>query len=197
MPDSLSLMDCFGEITDNRRGAGQRHSQTLVLTIAVMGIMSNYIGYRAIGDFIERNRESLLKYLQPPKDRLPSFDTVRRVLQMIDYDELNAAFHKWAKHRVAIAKNEWLQVDGKVIGGTVADACNNEQSFISLVSIYAARSKQAVAAKTIKHKKENELQAVQQLITQLDISGVTFSLDALHCQKKRQGSLLKKNAIMS
>jgi DDE_Tnp_1-associated len=193
----MTLIDYLAELPDKRRGAGQRHDQTLILTITIMSIMSNYIGYRAIGDFVKRNREELLKHLQPAKNRLPSFYTIRRVLQNMDYDELSEAIYKWAKQRVSIRKNEWLQIDGKAIGGTITNACNSEQSFVSLVSIYASRHRQVIASKAFKQKKANELQTVQQLISELDISEVNFSLDALHCQKKRQPLLRKRNAIIS
>jgi len=194
--EAKNLIECLGELEDKRRGAGQRHNQTLILTISIMSIMSNYIGYRAIGDFIKRNNQSLLKYLNPAKNRLPSFYTVRRVLQNIDYNKLSDVFYKWAKQRVNIGNGEWLQIDGKVIGGTVTNACNSEQSFISLVSVYASRHRQVIASKALRNKKANELQTVQQLIKELDIMEATFSLDALHCQKKRQPLSRKRNAII-
>ncbi len=193
----MTLIDYLAQLPDKRRGAGQRHDQTLIVTITIMSIMSNYIGYRAIGDFVERNREQLLKHLRPAKNRLPSFYTIHRVLQNMDYDALSETIYKWARQRVSIRKHEWLQIDGKVTGGTITNACNSEQSFISLVSIYASRHRQVIASKAFKQKTATELQTVQQLIGELDISEVNFSLDALHCQKKRQPLSWKRNAIIS
>ena len=67
-----SIIDYLSNLTDKRRGAGRRHSQELVLLIVLMAVMSGYYGYRSIGDLIERNRTDLLRYLRPPKHRLPS-----------------------------------------------------------------------------------------------------------------------------
>jgi hypothetical protein len=50
-----------------------------------MSIMSGYIGYRAIGDFIVRNKTDLISTLKPRKGRLPSFDVIRQVLMHIDF----------------------------------------------------------------------------------------------------------------
>jgi len=68
------------EIKDPRRSEGQRHDLVLVLIIGIMATMSGYHGYRAIGDFISRNKKDLIKYLKPKQYRLPSFYTVRRIM---------------------------------------------------------------------------------------------------------------------
>jgi hypothetical protein len=47
---------------------------------------------RATEDFIRRNRQALLKYLKPHKERLPSFDTVRRVVMNMDFSEVSQQF---------------------------------------------------------------------------------------------------------
>lgn len=90
---SKSILDHLSKITDKRRGAGRRHSQETVLLIVLMAIMSGYYGYRAMGDFIERNRSDLLTYLQPNKNRLPTFFTVRRVLINLDFGEFSQQFY--------------------------------------------------------------------------------------------------------
>src|ERR1043166_10098560 len=104
MAESKNIVDYLQLIPDKRRGAGQRHDQTFVLLIVLMSAMSGYNGYRATGDFIRRNRKDLLKFLKPKKDRLPSFDTVRRVLQNIDFKDFSKQFHKWAMQYVSISE---------------------------------------------------------------------------------------------
>jgi len=196
MGEVKSIIEFFEKIPDRRRGAGQRHEQTFVLLLVVMSTMSGYLGYRAIGDFIKRNKESLLENLQPKKNRLPSFDTVRRVVQGIDFSLVSEQFYRWASQYVKLSRNEWVSVDGKVIGGTVTNANSSNQQFVSLVSLYCSKQKLVIGNQKVLHKKENEITIVQQLIEALKLEGVTFSLDALHCQKKRQKSLLTPIMIM-
>lgn len=192
----LNLVDYLSKVPDNRRGAGQRHNQVLVLLLVIMSTMSGYYGYRAIGDFIKRNHKELLAHFKPHKGRLPSFDTVRRILMVIDFKELSEQFQQWANSRVQLGKADWISLDGKVIGSTVKDAHGASQSFISLISAYCASRKFIIANGQVKHKKESEIAIVQQMIKELGLIDVTFSLDALHCQKKQQLSLLNSNAIM-
>ena len=181
-----SIIEFFDGIPDNRRGAGRRHEQSFVLLLLLMSMMSGYIGYRATGDFIKRNSEALLTNLQPKKNRLPSFDTVRRVIQSIDFSLVSKAFHNWAMQYVRLSEQEWISIDGKAIGGTVTNGTNNQQHFVSLVSLYCSKQQLVIGNAQVLNSKESEIPVVKQLIAALDIEGVTFTLDALHCQKKQQ-----------
>ena len=58
------------------------------------------------------------------------------------------------------------------------------QDFMSLVTIFANKKKQALFVGKINTKKENEVPKVQELIEMLDLQGITYTLDALHAQKK-------------
>lgn len=196
MSEVKSIIYFFEKIPDSRRGAGQRHEQTFVLLLVLMSTMSGYLGYRAVGDFIKRNKAALLEHLQPKKNRLPSFYTVRRIVQGIDFSLVSKQFSRWASQYVTLSRHEWVSIDGKVIGGTVSNANNSNQQFVSLVSLYCSKQKLIIGNQKVLHKKENEITIVQQLIEALELEGVTFSLDALHCQKKRQKSSLTATMIM-
>lgn len=181
-----SIVSYFDAIPDSRRGAGQRHNQTFILLIVLMSTMSGYIGYRATGDFIERNKADLLNYFKPKKQRLPSFDTVRRVLQSLDFAALSQQFHQWAKQYISVGVSEQISIDGKRIGGTTTDAKNSQQHFTSLVSLYCSKQKLVLGNAVVSNSKQSEIPVVQQLIKALDIRDITLTIDALHCQKKRQ-----------
>ena len=49
---------------------------------------------------------------------------------------------------------------------------------------------------SIETKKENEGQAARDLITQFESKGMTFTLDALHCQKKQSAVSWSQEMIM-
>jgi hypothetical protein len=180
-----SIIDFLSRIPDKRRGAGQRHSQEIILLIVLMSIMSGYYGYRAMGDFVERNHTDLLKYLKPKKNRLPTFFTIRRVLIQMDFVEFSKQFYAWAKNYIDIQSSEWVSIDGKAIGGTVKNQPNSHQDFVNLVSIFTSRQKMVLANAKVINSKESEIPVVRQLIEALHLKDVVFTLDALHCQKKQ------------
>jgi len=180
-----SIIDYLAELPDTRRKAGQRHGQTFVLLLLLMGTMSGYHGYRSVGDFIKRNESDLLACFKPNKSRLPSFYTVRRVLQNLDFKSLSEVFYKWASQHTGLGNQEWLHIDGKAMKGTMSGYAVEKQRFVNLVSVYNGRVGQVVAQGLVDNSKESEIPVVQQLIAGLGLQGVTFTLDALHCQKKQ------------
>ena len=179
-----NLIDKLIAIKDPRRREGRLHDLVFVLIIVIMATMSGYYGYRAIGDFIKRNRKDLLFIFKPPKDRLPTFDTVRRIMLSIDFDELSQIFYDWSIDYASIKKSDWLSIDGKAIRGTVNNANTSMQNFINLVSIYSLETGTVISVGKIANSKESEIPKVRELIKKLYIEGVVFTLDALHCQKK-------------
>jgi hypothetical protein len=181
---SSNLLDYLGKVKDPRRLQGQRHELKLILLLTLMSIMSGYIGYRPIGDFIKRNKKDLLATLKPRKGRLPSFDVIRQVLMHVDFKEVNMQFNAWAKQYINISQHEWISIDGKAISGTVTKGLPIDQDFVSLVSLYCSKSKLVLGNGLVSNSKESEIPLVKQLIKELDLEGVTFTLDALHCQKK-------------
>jgi len=180
------LVKVLSELEDPRRGEGQRHSLPFVLIIVIMATMSGYYGYRAIGDFITRNEKDLIKYFKPKHGRLASYSTVRRVMIGIDYDDLNDKFYNWAKDYVKVAIGDWLSLDGKAIRGTVSNGKTSKQKFLSLISVFCEKSGSVLCVGKINNSKESEIPKVKELIKQLGLKGVVFTIDALHCQKKQQ-----------
>ncbi len=92
-----SLIDYLKQIPEHRDPHGCRHPLWLVLLIIIMGMMSGYWGYRQLGRFVERHRRELIKRLQIPKARIPSYSTIRRVMLDLDYEELQLVFNQWSQ----------------------------------------------------------------------------------------------------
>lgn len=63
------------------------------------------------------------KIITLPKDRLPSYPTVRRVLIKIEQDKFALIFERWMSKYIKIEDNKWVSVGGKAIRGT----CQKEE----------------------------------------------------------------------
>lgn len=176
-----SLIEYLGELPDRRRGAGQRHQLDFNLIIIIMSMMSGYTGIRAMGDFAERNKESLIALLKPKKPRVPSFSTLRRTLLQVDFDELNTIFYQWSKQYI---EDDYYAIDGKSIRSTVENYHDSQQDFVSMVTVFSHRRKQVLAMQHYQNKKGSEIGIVQSLLEELDLEGKTITMDAMHCQKK-------------
>lgn len=180
----------LSQLADIRRGQGKRHPVELVIIIVILGIMNGYDGYRAIEDFVVRNREELIFIFKPKKDRLPSFSTIRRVMGKIDFDELCCIFQEWADHNIVIQEREWISLDGKSISGTFPEETHQ---FVNLVSLFCVDKKQVFSVGKV-DEKSNEIPKVQELIEKFPVKNVIFRMDALHCQKKTIAIISKKES---
>ncbi len=149
-----------------------------------MGMMSGYWGYRQLGRFVERHRRELIKRLQIPKARVPSYSVLRRVMLTLDYKELQLVFNQWSKQYSLIPSSEWISLDGKSLKNTVTNYDNAKQNFINCVSAFSHQRKLVLGVKMMSNKHESEINLVRDLIELLDLTGVVFTFDALHCQKK-------------
>ncbi|WP_369831897.1 hypothetical protein [Chlorogloea sp. CCALA 695] len=60
---------------------------------------------------------------------------------------------------------------------------NGYQNFVSLVSVYSHQQGVVLAAQQFESNKSGELKVVQTILEALQLEGVVFTMDALHCQK--------------
>ncbi|BDA69427.1 hypothetical protein CAL7716_047420 [Calothrix sp. PCC 7716] len=192
---TASLIEELKKVRDFRTKQGQRHPLWLVLLLVIMGTMSGCCGYRSLGDFVARHKQSLIDILDIPKDRVPSYSTMRRVMMRVNFEELTKRFNCWASQYIELTEREWLATDGKSIRGTVVDYSNAYQAFVSVVSIFSSKQGVIVGLQTMNNKQTSEIATVQSLIAALDIKGAIFSFDALHCQKKLSSKLLEVEMI--
>jgi hypothetical protein len=186
-----SLIDYLKEIPDERDPSGRRHPLWLILLIMILGIMSGDWGYRGLGRFVERHRRQLIDTLKIPGARVPSYSTIRRVMIQVDYQALTQVFNQWASQYTHHHRGQWIAIDGKSLKNTVSDCCGREQNFVMMVSAFSHHRGEILGVKVMENKKQSEIVAVQDLLELLNLKGVVFTMDALHCQKKLSHRLLK------
>ena len=182
-PDK-SLIDYLKQIPDERKAGGRRHPLWLILLIMILGIMSGYWGYRGLGRFVERHRRQLIETLEIPQARVPSYSTIRRVMMSLDYEAVTQVFNDWASKYTHNSSGQWIAIDGKSLKNTVNDCYGKQQNFVMMVSAFTHSRGEILGIEVMENKMQSEIVAVQDLIQLLDLSGVVFTMDALHCQKK-------------
>ncbi|MBF0121640.1 MAG: ISAs1 family transposase [Desulfobacterales bacterium] len=180
----MNLIESLSKLKDFRRSEGKRYPLAPMLIIAIMSIICGYPRYREITRFAKANKDELKKEFGLKRDQMPSHVTFRELIQKTDFKEVNLIFENWAKNYVKIEKGDWLSIDGKAIASTVSNYDNSYQNFVSLVSIFSHKRGQVLKAAQLHSSKKSEIMTVKELIQMLDLEGVVFTMDALHCQKK-------------
>lgn len=181
-----NLLELLYDLKDHRRPQGRMHSLSFILLVSIMAIMNGANSFYAIRDFFEINKKDLYKLFKMKKHqkRIPSKETITRIFRAISYADLSSIFYNWASKRITLKKGDTLSLDGKSIRGTLTNPNNSFQNFTSLVSVYSHKKGQVLNLQKFENKKGNEISVVKELIKKLDLEGITFTLDSLHCQKK-------------
>ena len=89
------------------------------------------------------------------------------------------------KQYVKSSNTTWVSIDGKALASTVTDNQGSKQNFQLIVNSFASEMEVVLNTVPFENKKSNEIFSARELIRQLDLKGITFTLDALHCQKKQ------------
>ncbi|MEO0969688.1 MAG: ISAs1 family transposase [Cyanobacteria bacterium J06639_18] len=182
---NIAIIEAFAELEDPRRRAGQRHTLPLSLALFTLAIAAGNKGFLAIGDWLKAYKNELILLFQPPKNRLPSYSTIRRLLLGLDYRQYSASITRF--FGIEPYFGEIIAIDGKVLRGSYQIEADNPNSSphpaIMLVSAYIVERGLILEPVEV-DSKSNEITALPELIKLLALEGVVFAFDVINTQKK-------------
>lgn len=180
-----AIFKAFADLPDPRQSSGQRHTQALCLSLFTLAIAAGNKGFLAIGDWLKAYQNELITLFQPPKNRLPSYSTIRRVLLHLDYREYSVRLARFFE--IEPLPGETIATDGKALRGSYQIESDNPHSTahpaIMLVSAYIVERGLILEPVEV-DSKSNEITALPELIKFLALKGVVFAFDAINTQKK-------------
>jgi len=182
--ERIEILEAFAELPDVRNASGKRHQMTLCLALFTLAITAGNRGFLAIGDWLKSYRRELIDLFNPPKQRLPSYSTIRRVLLTLDYQAYSTALARF--FGLEPLPGETLALDGKVLRGSYQLETDNPDSpphpAILLVSAYLVERGLILEPYQV-DSKTNEIKALPDFIKHLAVKGVVFAFDAISTQK--------------
>ena len=113
------LKEVLKGVEDPRDRRGVRHCLTAILCLAVVGVLAGCRTLGAMREHVADPGPDDLGDLGPGEGRaLPSESTIRRVLERVNADDLDARVASWLRTRVgAIGGRRVIAVDGKTMRG--------------------------------------------------------------------------------
>ncbi len=167
-------------IEDPRCGWKVEHRLIDVLVIAVCAVLGEAESFEDIALYGRCKREWLKRFLALPNG-IPSHDTFRRVLMLVDPEAFERCFLGWV--RAVFRSDEdaprQIAIDGKTVRGSFDR--KHGRSPLHLVSAYATEHGLVLAQRAAEEKK-GELTVLPELLDGLDLRGCLVSLDALACR---------------
>jgi hypothetical protein len=174
-------MDFFRGLEDPRRPQGRRHRLEDVLAIVVMAILSGHQGIRGFARFAAANAGELTGALGLGHGA-PSYRTFHHVLSHLCAAGFARAFQQWAAG--GPPGDGLVALDGKAVRSTVEGGNTPLQDFTAVVSAFGHGSGLVHGMEAYHNGRGGEAAALRELVSRLGLRGATYTVDALHAQKK-------------
>lgn len=177
------LLDILKAIPETREVYARQYDLAHLLLFSILAVTSGSHSYRMIDIFIKTHFDVLKTYYGISWRQPPAYTTIRNIIRTVSKDELEKSFRTHAKQLASDIPGEHLCMDGKALKGSFDHM--NDQAMMQVFSVFLAQKQLILAHETIENQKTNEIPTAQQLIKDLGIADAIYTLDAMHCQKKR------------
>lgn len=195
-----SLYEALKEIPDPRalRGRTFRDSAGL-LVLVTAAVLAGQKSFAAIAEWVADVPQDLLRALRCCRDsrtgrfKAPSEPTIRRLISAVDGEAVDRAFAKWACEQGVTLPGNVIAIDGKSLRGSHGD---DRQKQVHLVAALTHREGVVIAQQQVGDK-SNEIAAMQRMVEELDLKGITITADAQHTQTATAKAVVEKGGTTS
>ncbi len=180
----------FSELEDPRQSSKVTYSLFDILFLTLCAIIAGAEGWSDIEEYAEGHRDWFLRH-GFLKEGIPVDDTIARIISRIEPEQFSQCFIHWMQAVNTLTGGELVAIDGKTLRGSYdrEDRC----STIHMVNAYACANRMVIGqVKT--DSKSNEITAIPELISLLDLRGSLVSIDAMGCQTAIAGAIVGKGA---
>lgn len=178
----------FAELSDPRRETRNKlHKLEDIVMLVFCAVLSGIEDWVGIEEFGKQKAGWLRGFLELPNG-IPSHDTLSDVLGRLEPGAFSKAFLRWVEVAIPSLAGEQVCLDGKRLRGSgVGDQA------VHLVSAYAGKARLVLAQQAVADK-SNEITAMPELLSLLDVQGAVVTIDAMGCQKAIAQEVVKGGA---
>jgi len=177
-----SITDYFSDVETEKEHNGYFCSVGEALTIVIMGSFCGLRNVNQIHQWATDDRVSAFLEKHLAIRQIPCYYWLLCLLKIIKPKSLNQCFMNWTQSFLQDgAKDLTLSFDGKTIRST--GKMDSYATPLHIVSAHIAELGITVGQQKVDDK-SNEIPAVRELISLLNIEGCMVVADALHCQKE-------------
>jgi predicted transposase YbfD/YdcC len=174
-----TLHQSFKCLPDPRIERCKKHLFIEIIILSVLASLSGAESYDSIELYGKTNIRFLKKILKLPNG-IPSHDTINRVFSIINPQDFERLFIKWASTlKSQKTLRDVVAIDGKTIRGSKDNY--HKKSPIHLVHAWSVENNLCLGQiKT--NDKSNEITAIPELLDMIDVNGSVVSIDAMGTQ---------------
>ncbi len=192
MEKKTNFTEYFADVETTGEHKGYFCSVGEALSIVILGSLCGLKNVSQINQWAanERTKEFLLKHFGIAN--VPCYYWMLCLLKLINPASLNQCFTNWVQSLLPGSKKGLtLSVDGKTVCST--EKMDKYKSPMHIVSAHIAELGITFGQHAVRDK-SNEIPAVQELLSLLDIEGCLVVADALNCQKDTAKAIVKGRA---
>jgi predicted transposase YbfD/YdcC len=177
--DSLThIQENFGDIQDPRHERTRHHKLIDILVIAICAIICNADNWEEVEAFGEAKETWFKGFLELPNG-IPSHDTFTRVFARLNAKQFETCFLSWIAAAYKVTNGQVVAIDGKLPRGSRDGSIG--KGAIDMVSAWATQNSLVLGQVKV-NEKTNEIKAIPELLSVLELHGCIITIDAIGCQ---------------
>jgi len=192
------LIGHFEECSDYRVKGRIEYTLPEILYLIFCSLLSGSETYEEIVDFGEMKLRWLRKFL-PYKNGIPSHDTLGRVLSLLNVKQLEKVLADFSSYGLELPNGSIINIDGKWLCGsaTVKEKQTKKtkggKAAVNMVNAYCSALDTCLSSIRV-YSKSGEKNALEDILTLLDLSHCIVTLDAGYCYKDVAQQLIDSQA---
>ena len=175
-----SLKASFADLKDPRIQASCDHLLIDILAITILGVTCGADDWTDLETFGKLRHKWLITFLELPNG-IPSHDTFRRVLGLLDRQQFSVCLFRWTQAIHEATGGKLIALDGKALRRSFAK--KSGKAMLHLVTAWSSENGLTLGQVACEEK-SNEITAIPELLKLLNLRGCTVTIDAMGCQKE-------------
>jgi predicted transposase YbfD/YdcC len=176
---SSLLLEHFQNLEDPRAAHLLEHQLIDIIGLTICAVICGADSWVDIENYGKAKQEWLKGFLQL-SNGIPSHDTIARLFAALNPTALQACFLSWVKAIFQLSAGEIIAIDGKTLRHSYDTGGN--KGAIHMVSAWASQNRLVLGQVKV-DEKSNEITAIPQLLSVLDLEGCIVTIDAMGAQK--------------
>lgn len=173
------IEEIFAPAKDWRVDRCKSHQLSDILFLSLSAMISGAEAFTEIEEFGHERLDWLRQYIELANG-VPSHDTIRRIFMEMKPEMFKACFDLWVEKMVDLGEGEVIALDGKQLRG-MKSVAEGRYGFY-LVGAWAHQNGLCLAQQKVEDK-SNEITAIPDILSSLDIEGRIVTIDAMGTQK--------------
>lgn len=184
MDDGRGVVDgiqrCFAKVRDPRVAGRCQHLLTDILTISILAMICGADDWTDIQVFAAVREDWLRGFLELPGG-IPSHDTFRRVIGLLERNQFAAGLLQWMQALHEATGGKLVSLDGKSLRRSHRRRAG--LGALHLVTAWCSENGLTLGQYATEDK-SNEITAIPELLKLLNLKGCTVTIDAMGCQRE-------------